>query len=169
VPSSARAEAPGFDLCVAGAAIAVFMIAAAVRQRVILDADAIEAVGCLRSRTEFRKYLTRPNLLGRPVVMVIGENPSADVDDPRAALVTVEPNMPAGRAGCATDPQLTVFDAIYFPGQIDGGEHRFCDAVVVGGCRKLSKRQASGKEDQTGRTPGGDPQSCSRRHFPQPS
>jgi len=32
--------------CVAGAAIGAFMIAAAARQRVILDADAIEVVGC---------------------------------------------------------------------------------------------------------------------------
>ena len=32
--------------------------------------------------------------------------------------------MAARRDDRATDPQLAVFDAVYFLGEIDGGEHR---------------------------------------------
>jgi hypothetical protein len=50
----------------------------------------------MRSRAEFSKYLIRPNLLARSVVMVIGEDPSYHLDNRRVALVTVEPDMAAG-------------------------------------------------------------------------
>ena len=104
----------------------------------------------MRSRPKFSKYLTGPKLLRRPVVLVIGENPGKDVDDRRVAPVTVEPNMAAWRHSRATDPQLSVFYAVYFLGQIDGGEHRFFHPFIVRGRRMLTERQASNKESQPG-------------------
>ena len=104
----------------------------------------------MRSRPKFSKYLTGPKLFRRPVVLVIGENPGEDVDDRRVAPVTVEPNMAAWRHGRATDPQLSVFYAVYFLGQIDGGEHRFFHPFIVRGRRMLTERQASNKESQPG-------------------
>jgi len=68
----------------------------------------------MRSRAEFSEYLTGPKFLRRAVVMVVGENPFEDVDDRRIALVTVEPDMAVRRHNRATDPQLTVSDAVYF-------------------------------------------------------
>jgi len=68
----------------------------------------------MRSRAEFTEYLTGPKFLRRAVVMVVGENPFEDVDDRRIALVTVEPDMAVRRHNRATDPQLTVSDAVYF-------------------------------------------------------
>jgi hypothetical protein len=104
----------------------------------------------MRSRPKFSKYLTGPKLLRGPVIMVIGENPGEDVDDRRVAPVTVEPNMAAWRHGRATDPQLSVFYAVYFLGQIDGGEHRFFHPFIVRRRRMLTERQASNKESQPG-------------------
>src|SRR5271166_189555 len=79
----------------------------------------------VRSRAKFSECLTGPKFLRRLVVMVVRENSVEDVHDRRVALVTVEPDMAASRYGRATDPQLTVFDIVYFFGQINGGEHRF--------------------------------------------
>ena len=104
----------------------------------------------MRSRPKFSKYLTGPKLLRRPVVLVIGENPGEDVDDRRVAPVTVEPNMAGWRHSRATDPQLSVFYAVYFLGQIDGGEHRFFHPFIVRGRRMLTERQASNKESRPG-------------------
>ena len=104
----------------------------------------------MRSRPKFSKYLTGPKLFRRPVVLVIGENPGEDVDDRRVAPVTVEPNMAAGRHSRATDPQLPVFYAVYFLGQINGGEHRFFHPFIVHRRRMLTERQASNKESQPG-------------------
>src|SRR6266478_5091351 len=100
--------------------------------------------------------------------MVVGENPAEDVDDRWVALVAVETDMAARSHDRATDPQLTVFDAVYLFGQIDGGEHRFLNPFKVCRHAMLSQRQASDKEGGPGRRPGGNPQSRSCRHVPQP-
>jgi hypothetical protein len=122
----------------------------------------------MRSRAKFSKHLTLPKLLGRLIVMVIGKNPGQDVDDRRVALVTMKPDMAARSHGRATDPQLTVFHAVDFFSQIDGGEHRFLNSSIICGRGMLPECEASGKEGQPGQRPGGEPQSRSRRHISRP-
>jgi hypothetical protein len=111
-----------------------------------------------------QQYLTRPKLFRGPVTLVVGENPVEDVDDRRFALATVEPDMTAPRYDRPADPQLTIFEAVYLFGEIDGGEHRFSNPFVIRGRLILSECEASGKEGPSHPRPSGHPQSCFQRH-----
>jgi hypothetical protein len=100
----------------------------------------------VRPRTKFSEYLTRPKLLRRAIVMMVGENPGKNIDDRRVALMAVEPDMAARRYDGATDPQLTIVDAVDFLGQIDRGKYRLLNPFVIGGRGILSKGK-TGEED----------------------
>ena len=88
--------------------------------------------------------------------MVVGEGPLQDVDDRWIILVAMETDMATRLHSRPTDAQLTIFDAFYFFGEIDRGEQRLTDPLVIRGRALLSERKSHAKWGQPDRRPRND-------------
>src|SRR5215471_1610340 len=101
---------------------------------------------------KFGERLTRAELFGDAIVVMIGQNSREHINDRGVSFVAVEPDMPARRDHGAAEAQLAILDAVDLLGEIDAREHVFAEGVVIGRGSLPAEKEAGRQESETGKT-----------------